>query len=51
MKVILIFRRNFLNSKSDMFEKQYIINLSIKGSESNASFVLNDSDVTFLAKG
>ena len=46
LEAILIFPQNFLSFKSDMIEKQGIINLS-----SYAFVVLSDSEVAFLGEG
>ena len=44
------FLKNFLNFRSDMMEKQGIINLSSYSIKSYASVVLSDSRVTFLGE-
>ena len=50
-KTILIFPKDFLNSRFDTIAKQSIINLSRYRSKCYASVVLCDSEVTFLREG
>ena len=48
MKTILIFPKNYLNFRSDMIEKQRIVNLCSYSSKSFVSVVFIDSEVDFL---
>ena len=50
-KLFWFFSKNFLHFRSDMTEKQGVINLSSYGSKSYASVVLCDFKVIFLGKG
>ena len=50
LKAVLIFPKNFLNFRSDMIEKQDIINLSSYCSKNYPSVVLSDFEVTFLGE-
>ena len=49
-KTVPIFSKNFLDFRSDMSEKQGIINLSSYSNKSYTSVVLWDSEVTFPSK-
>ena len=51
LKSILIFPKNFLNSRFDNVEKQSIINFSSYRSKYYATVVLDDSEATFLREG
>ena len=50
-KTVLIFPKNFLKFRSDLVEKQSIINFGSYSSKSYASVVLGDSEVTFQREG
>ena len=51
LKAILIFPKNFLDFKSDLIDKQGIINLSSHSSKNYASVVLHHSELTPLGEG
>ena len=50
-KAVLIFPKNFLDSRSDTIDKQGIINFSSYNSNSYAFLILSDSKVNFLGEG